>query len=87
VSVPTIEYVDGIAQRENAKFRRYASINESFTDYQQFLSQSRYQKALSVSNDAALFVKELQVAGYATDPRYAEKIGRILQNEKLWSVE
>ena len=30
VSVPTIEYVDGIAQREKANFRRYASIDESF---------------------------------------------------------
>jgi flagellar protein FlgJ len=84
VSVPTIEYVGGVAQRESASFRRYASIDDSFTDYQQFLSQPRYQKALAVTSDANLFVKELQNAGYATDPRYAEKIQSILKNEKNW---
>ncbi|MFT5420283.1 MAG: flagellar protein FlgJ [Candidatus Endobugula sp.] len=84
VSVPTIEYVGGVAQRENASFRRYASIDDSFTDYQQFLSQPRYEKALAVTSDANLFVKELQNAGYATDPRYAEKIQSILENEKIW---
>lgn len=85
VSVPTIEYVNGIAQREKANFRRYASIDESFKDYQQFLSQPRYEKALSVTNDAQQFVKELQTAGYATDPKYAEKIQSILKNSTLWS--
>jgi flagellar protein FlgJ len=84
VSVPTIEYVGGVAQRENANFRRYASIDDSFTDYKQFLSQPRYEKALAVTSDANLFVKELQNAGYATDPRYAEKIQSILKNEKIW---
>jgi flagellar protein FlgJ len=84
VAVPTIEYVDGVAQREKAHFRRYASIDESFSDYQQFLSQSRYQKALAASDDANRFVQELQNAGYATDPKYAEKIQSILKNERLW---
>jgi flagellar protein FlgJ len=85
VAVPTIEYVDGVAQREKAHFRRYASIDESFNDYQQFLSQSRYQKALAASDDANRFVQELQNAGYATDPKYAEKIQSILKNERLWA--
>jgi flagellar protein FlgJ len=85
VSVPTIEYVDGVAQREKASFRRYNSIHESFSDYQQFLSQPRYQKALAVSDDAHRFVEELQTAGYATDPKYAAKIQSILNNPQLWS--
>lgn len=85
VAVPTIEYVDGVAQREKAHFRRYADIDESFNDYKQFLSQSRYEKALSVSENSHQFVQELQNAGYATDPNYAQKIQSILKNEQLWS--
>jgi len=81
VNVGTIEYVNGIAERENASFRRYASIEDSFEDYQQFLSQPRYQKALSVSHDPELFIKELHSAGYATDPAYSSKINRILNDE------
>lgn len=86
VSVSTIEYVDGIAQREKANFRRYSSIKESFDDYQQFLSQPRYAKALENKHDAQQFVQELQHAGYATDPKYAEKINTILSNTPLWST-
>lgn len=79
VAVPTIEYVDGIAQREVASFRRYPSIEDSFTDYQAFLNQPRYEKALSVAHNSNQFITELQEAGYATDPEYANKIQRILR--------
>lgn len=83
INVPTLEYVNGIAQRENANFRRYASIEDSFSDYQKFLEQPRYQKALAVTDDANLFIKELHSAGYATDPKYSEKISRLLNSEYI----
>lgn len=86
VSVSTLEYVDGVAQREKANFRRYSSIKESFDDYQQYLSQPRYAKALENKHDAQQFVQELQHAGYATDPKYAKKINTILNNTPLWST-
>ncbi len=86
VAVPTIEYVNGLPQKEVAKFRRYDSINQSFSDYQEFLSQPRYKKAMAVSDNTEQFVKELQQAGYATDPKYAEKIQRILDSEHMKSV-
>lgn len=78
VNVSTLEYKDGVAAKESANFRRYDSIAESFEDYQQFLQQPRYQQALNVAEDSHAFVKELQQAGYATDPRYAEKVGMIM---------
>jgi flagellar protein FlgJ len=80
VNVPTIEYVDGVAKKEVASFRRYDSISESFNDYQKFLAQPRYEKALSSTN-AADFITGLQSAGYATDPRYADKIQRIIDTK------
>jgi len=77
VNVPTIEYVNGVAKKEVASFRRYDSISESFDDYQKFLAQPRYEQALASTNTGD-FITGLQRAGYATDPRYAEKIQRIL---------
>jgi flagellar protein FlgJ len=77
VNVPTIEYVNGVAKKEIASFRRYDSIAESFNDYQQFLTQPRYEKALASTN-ASDFINGLQSAGYATDPRYADKIQGII---------
>lgn len=77
INVPTIEYVNGIAEKEKANFRRYNSIEESFVDYQKFLQQPRYADALASANTPD-FVNQLQYAGYATDPRYAEKIQKIV---------
>lgn len=84
--VSTLEYRDGIAQRETANFRAYQSYEESVQDYIHFLqSNGRYQKALSVAGDGAQYVEELQKAGYATDPAYADKI-RNIANRNLQAV-
>ena len=80
VNVPTLEYREGIAQKETANFRRYANITDAFADYQQFLQGPRYQNALNAAGDSTAFIQELQRAGYATDPRYAEKIRHIVNN-------
>lgn len=79
VNVSTLEYVEGIAQKENASFRRYSSIAESFSDYQRFLNQPRYANALK-SENAEDYIKELQRAGYATDPKYAEKVVSVMND-------
>ena len=80
VNVATVEYRDGIARREYASFRSYASLAESMQDYVQFLQQNpRYQQALDKAGDAEQFLQELQKAGYATDPAYADKISDIMK--------
>ena len=81
VAVPTLEYINGVAQKENAQFRRYDSIADSFKDYLDFLKQPRYKKVLESVHNSTEFINELQKAGYATDPRYSEKIHRILNND------
>ncbi len=84
VSVATVEYRDGIAQREYASFRSYASLAESMQDYVQFLKQNpRYQAALEKAGDTGQFLQELQKAGYATDPAYADKISDIMKRESF----
>lgn len=80
VRVSTLEYRDGLVQREQASFRAYNSYRESFADYVDFISgNARYGAALEHDGDAEQYARALQDAGYATDPRYAEKIIDILQ--------
>lgn len=74
VAVGTLEYRDGVARREQARFRAYDSPAESFIDYVAFLRRNpRYREALQ-SRTAEDFIRGLQRAGYATDPRYADKV-------------
>ncbi len=82
--VSTLEYIDGSMVRQRAAFRVYGSYAESFSDYVQFLrSNPRYAEALQMAGDDDAFVKSLQRAGYATDPRYADKILGIANGQLL----
>lgn len=82
LNVRALEYKNGVAEKSNSSFRVYGSLQESFDDYVQFIkSNPRYQDALSVTNDPEAYTHELQKAGYATDPDYAEKINNIFQRE------
>jgi flagellar protein FlgJ len=84
VQVSTLEYRDGVPLKTRAAFRSYGSFAESFADYVAFLrSNPRYHKALEVAHDPQAFVEELQRAGYATDPRYAAKLKRIMSGDGL----
>jgi len=87
--VTTTEFVDGKAQKMVAKFRAYGSYTESFADYARLMRNSpRYQGVVAeVSGLAAAdrgaeaasgFAQGLQRAGYATDPDYAQKLGRVI---------
>ncbi|WP_409523841.1 flagellar assembly peptidoglycan hydrolase FlgJ [Nitrincola sp. MINF-07-Sa-05] len=84
VRVSTLEYNQGIPQREMANFRAYESYEDSFRDYVSFLKNSpRYQIALEHADNPARYLQELQAAGYATDPAYADKIERIFSGAVL----
>ncbi len=77
--ITTTEFRSGIAMKEQASFRAYSSYEDSFNDYAQFLrTNDRYQEALALRDQPKAFAKELQEAGYATDPNYAQKISSIV---------
>ena len=79
VEATTTEYVNGVAQKTQARFRAYGSYEESFADYARFLtSNPRYANVLA-SPDAAAAAHGLQRAGYATDPNYGGKLVRIME--------
>ncbi|CAE6938229.1 MULTISPECIES: flagellar assembly peptidoglycan hydrolase FlgJ [Pseudomonas] len=85
--VLTTEYQGGKAVRETANFRAYDSYAQSFDDYVSFLQNNgRYEKALSTTDNPERFVKELQQAGYATDPQYARKISQIARKMQTYQA-
>lgn len=82
VTVSTVEYRQHVAVRERAGFRAYDSAEESVDDYVAFLQNNpRYETALKHAAEPSRFLRELQQAGYATDPRYAEKIEAIMNSD------
>jgi flagellar protein FlgJ len=75
VNVPTLEFEEGIPVRKVERFRAYDSPADSFLDYARLIANSpRYGDALGAGDDVASFASALQQGGYATDPRYADKI-------------
>jgi flagellar protein FlgJ len=79
----TVEFEDGVAKKQLAGFRAYDSYKQSFDDYVNFIkSNPRYGDALKQANNSAQYLQELQQAGYATDPQYANKILRIMNNRQ-----
>lgn len=88
---PTLEHIDGVVKKENADFRVYHSLAESFDDFVNFVSSgSRYEKALAHAGDVKSFIQELHKAGYATDPDYSQKVmsvyhhvAAVLESNKL----
>lgn len=82
VNIATTEFREGVPMSERADFRRYNDYRESFRDYVDFLHNNpRYRDALAVADQPGLFAERLQQAGYATDPRYGEKIRSIMGGE------
>ena len=85
--VMTTEFKGGQAVKEAASFRTYDSFAHSFNDYVQFLQENgRYKKALASNGNSERFVKELQSAGYATDPQYARKISQIARKMQTYQA-
>jgi flagellar protein FlgJ len=80
VEIPTTEYVNGVARKVTEKFRAYDSYADAFADYAKLISGSRrYTEAAKAGGDAVAFAQGLQKGGYATDPRYAEKLASVIQ--------
>jgi len=84
VAKTTLEYNEGVTEKQNASFRSYNSYEESFQDFINFISnEPRYQNAMKVVENNADFITELHHSGYATDPLYAQKVLRVLSSNEM----
>jgi flagellar protein FlgJ len=80
VDAMTTEYVDGVALRKVEKFRAYDNYADAFKDYARLITDNpRYQNVMQNGGSVEKFASELQKAGYATDPHYAQKLTKIIK--------
>lgn len=69
-------------------FRTFESPEESFRAHSQVLLKSRYKPLFSLSiTDYKGWSHGLRKAGYATDPRYGDKLVRMIEDLELWRYD
>lgn len=70
-------------------FRKYKNVEDSYVDHTNFLmSNPRYNTLFQLeSTNFAGWARGLKKAGYATDPRYAEKVIEIIELNQLWRLD
>lgn len=83
VAFKTTEFMDGKKISTTGSFRAYRNFEEAADDYGRFLSENPRYKKCFVATDATQFVQALVAAGYATDPKYAEKILNVINKNGL----
>ncbi len=87
---PVVEYRHGRRTHRSARFRAYADRDQAVKDHGRILGESaRYARARSRSEDLAGYARAL-TGTYATDPRYASKLLRLIEARQLdrfdWTV-
>ena len=79
---PSVKYDDDSAQE---CFRKYDQAGESYNDHALFLKGRRWYEPLFKLDkaDYKSWAKGLKAAGYATDPKYSEKLIAIIERYHL----
>lgn len=74
---------------EDECFRKYKTPEQSWIDHSDFLtSRPRYAGLFSLkSTDYRAWAKGLKAAGYATNPKYAELLIKIIEEEELYKFD
>jgi flagellum-specific peptidoglycan hydrolase FlgJ len=86
LTIATREFENGMWNTVDANWRKYASVADGIADYVQFFHDNpRYRKALACTSGKD-FAKAVAAAGYATDPDYADKICKIIDQYNLEGV-
>ena len=69
-------------------FRIFSSVEESYTAHSRLLQKDRYKGLYKLRRtDYKGWARGLKKAGYATDPKYAEKLIRIIENLELYQYD
>ena len=82
------EVIDGSDVVVPEPFRAYLTPDDSFIDHGLFFHQnSRYWGAFAYKDDPRAFAQAIAAAGYATDPAYAAKLIRIMDQWNLYQYD
>ena len=69
-------------------FRKFTSVEESYAAHSKVLEKSRYSSLFRLkTTDYKGWARGLRKAGYATDPRYADKLIRIIEDLELYQYD
>ena len=80
----TTEYVNGVATKVYANFRKYPSWFESVNDHSAFLNKYARYKKLRGCTDYKLAAQYIGESGYATSPTYAQTVLSYMTKYKLY---
>ena len=74
---------------KNECFRKYPAVLDSYSDHSVFLkSRARYSFLFELKiTDYRAWAKGLKEAGYATDPKYSERLIQIIEENKLYEYD
>ena len=74
---------------ENECFRKYKTVSESYLDHSLFLkNKSRYSELFSLKiTDYKGWARGLKKAGYATDPKYPQKLIDLIERYELYKYD
>lgn len=88
VPMETKEYLNGAWVVKVAYFRSYASATDSLADHGHYLrNRGIYDAAFNHTDDPYRFAQEIQRAGYATDPNYADLLLRVMTSQNLFQYD
>lgn len=89
VIMKTTEFVNGVAVRVDAKFRKYPSWKESIADHSRLFNTSKRYTNLRGCTNYIDACRNVQLDGYATAPNYAQTLINNIEKYKLylWDVE
>lgn len=71
----------------NSNFRSYKSAWWSYRDHSHFLMIDRYKPCRDCGNNYKCWAHQLKKCGYATDPKYSEKLIYIIETYKLYELD
>jgi flagellum-specific peptidoglycan hydrolase FlgJ len=84
----TWEVINGVSVVQHAAFRAYNRPADSFVDHGWFFIQNpRYGAAMAARKDPRQFAREINRAGYATDPDYAPKLIGLMDRYNLYAYD
>lgn len=87
-SAKTQECYDGVNfTTVTALFRAYGSWKESVADHSALLTGAARYKAVIGERDYKTACRAIKVAGYATDPQYADKLIRLIESYGLTAYD
>lgn len=88
VMMDTLEYFTiGWPQKINDEFRQYPSPEASIRDWVKLLTKNENYDDVLKAKTPQQQVREIQAAGYATDPNYSDKLINLINEHQLENLD